>query len=105
MTSELKPCPLCGEEERIIIKTEGTFSDFGLYRSMVRCAECGVIVDRYEKTPYAAEARAIEAWNTRAERTCEVVYDGDGCPYCGECRSVLYGTSGYCPDCGVRLVE
>lgn len=41
----------------------------------------------------------------RAERTCEVVYDEHGCPECGECGCVLYSTSGYCPNCGVKVVE
>ena len=111
MVNKLKPCPFCGEEGRIIIKTEGTFSDFGLYRSMVRCAECGVIVDRYEKTPYAAEDRAIEAWNTRAERTCRMVKPDWGGPkcrdkVCSEC-GVLFQTWGekYCSHCGAKVVK
>lgn len=87
--SELKPCPFCGGEAEL--------DEYcGKYVVFCKNASCS-----WRKT----KAEAIEAWNTRHERTCEVTYGEHGCPYCGECGFVLYSTSGYCPNCGTRIKE
>lgn len=93
--SELEPlreCPFCGGEAKV-----GAFYD-DLY--FATCCNCGV-----DTKFYGTEAEAIEAWNTRYERTSEVTYGEYGCPHCGECDCVLYSTSGYCPTCGTRIKE
>lgn len=55
------------------------------------------------------EAEAIEAWNTRAERTCNIVYDS-GIAHCDTCGAGTYTGSNfdywhYCPNCGARVVD
>ena len=76
MTDKL-PCPFCGKDNKLRINTR-KHRDYpdGLFA--VKCTRCG-IRGRYQLT----EERAIAAWNTRAERTCQ----------------------NYCPDCGAKVVE
>lgn len=68
--------------------------------------------DRYERT----EKRAIERWNTRAERTCEPIYPNDSdfrenhVARCSECRRPLVEyesgeMANFCHFCGARVVE
>ena len=55
----LKPCPFCGERDRIIIrvfKYDGKTPKYG-----VRCFDCGA-----EFRPYFSKQKAIELWNRRA---------------------------------------
>ena len=65
--SELKPCPFCGGEAR--------FHIYGRTCNVV-CDDCRIgtrleHIDEYEV--------AVEAWNTRTERTCDGKCDTD-CP-------------------------
>ena len=63
--SELKPCPFCGGESEVV-ELESVY----LYGFVARCAnEDCIIVAETDMCP--TEAEAVEAWNTRAERTCE----------------------------------
>lgn len=57
ISEELKPCPFCSSEAEITKWHEGYF---------VECKEqrCGGTIGAYK-----TEEEAIEAWNTRAERT------------------------------------
>lgn len=96
METKLLPCPFCQDGGK---PTICGYSNENIY--YVKCCECGACSHGAQ----LSEQLAIEAWNTRHERTCEVVYDKHGCPDCGECGCVLYGDSGYCPSCGVRLKE
>ena len=120
MTSELKSCPFCGGENFVRSVNGGIYPahvDYDHERPYVTtcelyCENCLAEVSGYaasadlnEDLYYQAIANCYEKWNTRAERTCEVVYDEHGGPDCGECGCVLYSTSGYCPNCGVKLVE
>lgn len=101
---ELKPCPFCGGE-----------AEFHIYgRSCnVVCSRCQIgtrleHIDEYEV--------AIDAWNTRAERTCRMEWDEDGegdelYPVghvtCSACDAWLYAvnTMRFCPECGARVVS
>ena len=93
----LLPCPFCGgEAETSAERFERTLL------SWVYCKECGA-AGGYRHT----EAEAIEAWNTRAERTCNLIGDGDSlhCSNCGgaaEKQSWAYWR--YCPNCCAKVV-
>ena len=100
--SELKPCPFCGGEAEL-----HGFHD--LYW-VVECVRCYASANDCD-----TEQDAIEAWNTRVERTCRVtrasrkyvLSDGtelfdDGC---SECNGYLQADDNYCPNCGARVTE
>ena len=102
MMDELKPCPFCGGEAstRLFYK--------GKYR--VHCNAC----DAHSGDVCDTEADAIDAWNTRAERTCTQIDVTDTRkPYtthmteCSECGGVLaldeYRAPNYCPQCGAKV--
>lgn len=96
--SELKPCPFCGGEAVVTL-------------AGVSCSRCQgtMVVDLN-----ATEQDAIDAWNTRAERTCEQVDVTEMYkPYtthmtkCSECGGVLavdeMPAPNYCPICGAKV--
>ena len=56
MNDELKPCPMCGEAEKLLIETPSEFADAYVY-----CFTCGC------KGPLRLDTY-VEAWNTRAEQ-------------------------------------
>lgn len=91
--TELKPCPFCGGEPEVI---GWKWEDMTEHR--VRCLTVNCPVN--PRTPiYDTEAEAIDAWNTRAERTCQ---DMDG--WCSECAKYLMNSGyAYCPHCGARV--
>ena len=96
--SELKPCPFCGGEAVVTL-------------AGVSCTKCqGTMVVDFNAT----DQDAIDAWNTRAERTCEQIDVTEiHKPYtthmteCSECGGVLaldeYRTPNYCPQCGAKV--
>lgn len=108
--TELKPCPFCGG--KVIVEYFPVYA----YPWQVICRNpklsetnshtCFVEAD--------TEQEAIEAWNTRAERTCKIkpwrmeedtgFYD---CLEC-ECGHVMDGSewakSTYCPNCCAKVV-
>ena len=99
--SELLSCPFCGGEAELCIH-EAT----GV--SWVRCIEC-------EASGGATSAKqAIEAWNTRAERTCEREERGWGTEgdharvwlTCGhDCMvPTVPDLPNYCPNCGAKVL-
>lgn len=103
-----KPCPFCGGDT----KTSNERFERTLL-SWVYCTSCGS-AGGYRNT----EQEAIDAWNTRIERTCRIEedwdYDGE-CPayyrdyVCSECKEdfIYYKHSriSYCPNCGAKVVE
>ena len=95
--SELLPCPFCGGEAE-------TWDGAGPWH--VVCTECGTI-----GSPCLSEAEAIEAWNSRAERTCEFTPEGMmddrlwfACSKCGGYITTDYGMPKYCTHCGCKVV-
>lgn len=109
--SELKPCPFCGGEAQHII---GSSYEYGSRAHAVECCKCSLVGG-----VRGTEAEAIEAWNTRSERTAKVeiytdtVYgEARNVVLCGECGSFLSWeiewedlAPSYCPNCGARVKE
>ena len=100
---ELKPCPFCGCEDVVIKNHYGT-----VYR--IGCQTDGCKGWWYESVLYRTEAKAIEAWNTRAERTCKrVLFEPTGVLVCSECGAGMpkqldkYCYLHYCPNCGAHV--
>lgn len=101
---DLKPCPFCGGEARII---QGVTRRFGKSFN-VQCSECGLAGMAHPSSEDAAAA-----WNRRYERTCEmrkVSWDngectwGCACSACGYRFEHEYGlTWEYCPNCGAKI--
>jgi Lar family restriction alleviation protein len=62
--AELKPCPFCGGEAKLLTE------NFGEY-VWAKCEVCGVQTSRYYVRAVVdgkdGEKRAIEAWNRRAK--------------------------------------
>lgn len=106
--TELLPCPFCGGEARIHASHHG---DTHYYQ-----VECG---NEYDCGAWPAvrvchtEAEAIAAWNTRHERTCEVLgedYDEllevwETELSCGHTYNGMAKYVRYCPKCGAKVVE
>ena len=105
--SELKPCPCCNGISWV---------DYRAFTTYVYCDKCGLRTKAYN-----TEAEAIEAWNTRHERTCSPVEPFDSktkhivergsnhyyWPYrgCPECQCDFPQDSNFCPNCGARVKE
>ena len=118
MTSELKPCPFCGGEARLVDRRKQCVVSPGVYEVpwMVECSNrrtCPALM--LTTWPYATEEEAIEAWNTRAERTCRNVAKERGCWsvefLCSECGHEAYhydykpAVGEHCLGCGAKVVE
>lgn len=112
---DLKPCPFCGGEAKV------HKADVPFYRMHKEgwyvmchgrecCADLGFGGEDYQGTSgmFGTEAEAIEAWNTRHERTCRNVAENKEKWFiCGEC---LYECSRptmvkFCFNCGARVVK
>lgn len=96
---ELKPCPFCGGEAhtRQEVLLDGTHIGHVVY-----CATCKISVREYRMK------QAIEAWNTRAERTCKYVWDEKRRVwYCSECGGLepCSDIVNYCIYCGAKVVD
>ena len=113
----LLPCPFCGGKAEIV-----TSDLYGIEKYAVGCSSCPVIIAEYgEYKFYATEAEAIAAWNTRAERTCDIEcfddgvdegLDGEWFSYSSpmwylSCGHTAQGTEkpNFCPNCGRKVVD
>lgn len=104
MSEELKPCPFCGGQgDYYYIMT--------MRKHWIGCSNCNCATDGYD-----TEEEAIEAWNTRAERTCNATYPNDSdyrtvpIPRCSECRRPIIeyedgGLANYCHYCGAKVIN
>lgn len=104
--SELKPCPFCGGEAQVARTAAGYWAAY--------CEEpmCGRVGN------FKTEAEAIDAWNTRAERTCRMTDRGE-CSECGayivrawtevhdfngDMKRIDLRSHNYCPNCGRKVM-
>ena len=104
MENDLLPCPFCGGEGELCTYYGGGEHNETVHTVMCDNEDCPMNV----LTPdYLTEAEAIEAWNTRAERTCRNTSDSNYFR-CSVCRKKTYRgdeTFKYCPNCGAKVVE
>lgn len=117
MSEELKPCPFFGGEASM---ESGRYQlDDDMYAfAHVECLSCGACGSGFteEESPVEeVELFAADAWNRRAERTCNVESShveqeiGDYSYLevelsCGHAFTWDDGTPpGYCPYCGARV--
>lgn len=99
---ELKPCPFCGGEAELTV-----FCDFrgDIAKAYAYCVNCNAYVGIFSKEEYA-----IEAWNTRYERTCTMKHEGernvDDSWECSLCHAIHLRLvqPRYCPGCGARVI-
>lgn len=111
MTQELKPCPFCGGTD-IRIKRDLTC---GFETFSVQCMVCDAPQNYHD-----SERGAIDAWNTRTERTTPMYRDNHGIWHCENCEhgaDIWTGSNGaldawedswapnYCPNCGAKVVD
>lgn len=112
MTNELKPCPFCGGEAELFESEEsddvydpdtlGFLDTYYVTVHCVICRSCGI------EGIYNSQDKAIEAWNTRAERTCNVKplpLSGFTEFTCSKCDGTIRQLSNYCPHCGAKVVS
>lgn len=57
---ELKPCPFCGENVKVV-RTQGTMFYEGVY--MIVCDKCGMLISNKVKD---TRKYLVEMWNRRA---------------------------------------
>ena len=106
--AELKPCPFCGGKPSIRCDEFGFYENLYMFthtckgrKPQLNSFSCG----------YATKQAAIEAWNTRYERTCTNIdmFESFKCSECGgyimNYDSEYDISPDYCPDCGAKVVE
>ena len=101
----LLPCPFCGGEAELVALRDGLGR---ICKAYAWCDKCETRGDFYN-----TEAEAIAAWNTRAERTCQMesVW-GTNALQCSECCSYVstwdaeceIGKINYCQSCGAKVI-
>lgn len=125
-TTDLLPCPFCGGEAHIRKycdecsveinfkcqhdKTPNAICSLGEKMFWIEHDCAGIDGENWGTIGtdcYASAHEAIAAWNSRAERTCEIVYKGDlwwECKSCGEQMRTIKNNPNYCPNCGAKVV-
>ena len=96
--SKLLSCPFCGWKA-----SERTVGDY----FQIGCPNYACIAYIIDMPVYLSRQEAVNDWNTRAERTCEIV-DSENkfvnweCSACGE--EIKYSDN-YCPNCGAKVIQ
>ena len=110
MSEELRECPHCGATRGLYTLDEygGLCADNDLI-TQIFCDNCKSV---FENENANNGKELIEAWNTRAERTCRNLGGEEGtnyelydfaCSYCGYCADIT--EPNYCPYCRAKVVE
>lgn len=104
--TELKPCPFCGSTNIYVDEYD---HHCGNKRWRVVCLEC---MGQVDAGIWQSKLPAIEAWNTRYERTCKFIEVGDDYDEiyaqvykCSNCGMANIGTAFFCPNCGAKVVS
>lgn len=98
--TELLPCPFCGGEDLEIDHAQ-TYDVYHPDVYEVHCVECGG-----RGGEGWTEAESIEAWNTRAERTCHDETKSRDFFTCSNCHEPIgKWAPNYCPYCGAKVVD
>ena len=110
MSEELRECPHCGATRGLYTLDEygGLCVDDDLI-AQIFCDNCK---SAFENESANNGKELIEAWNTRAERTCKFIpfIEDDGSVFienCSECDAAVLSRCefNYCPNCGARVTE
>ncbi len=90
--TELLPCPHCGSDDIAPITFKGCNGD--VWDEFIACGGCG------------ATAETVEAWNSRAERTCRDTGENEWHFVCSACGYEQNGYEcwNYCPNCGAKVM-
>lgn len=107
--SELKLCPFCcGEVDN--------HKDDCYFRLYSVAFVDSLMLGKSGMNVHVSSRELFDAWNTRAERTCEPIYPNDSdfrenhVARCSECRRPLVEyesgeMANFCHFCGARVVE
>lgn len=131
--SELEPCPFCSDGGKPVafVEPDGYQEHGGnVHRGYVGCRICGMGLELFrcdneipaewwgegdEEAPSGFLRHLVNVWNTRYDRTCQMIECrwGDGsCTWgckCSDCGEKFEHTRGrtwsYCPNCGAEVVD
>jgi len=117
--SELKPCPFCGGEAELVWNVIGGFVGCFNEECPVGPSTGTFAVGDEWKSEAEAEPHIIDAWNTRAERTCRLItaenvegfeWPMPGRVECSACGAEWFPENdksrfNYCPNCGAKVTE
>lgn len=118
-STQLEPCPFCGGEAQVmhmdLDSIEEGWQVWGVWCvDDLHAEEHGGYQHGHYIDNYDTEAEAIEAWNTRHERTCKCVAEYAQSPFdgkqivlhrCSACHKLMRPTMPYCPNCGAKVQE
>lgn len=102
----LKNCPFCGSSSIDLTEAYGR-KNASVFAECLDCGATGI--------PFAIghDAEAVNAWNTRVERTCKMIpfVEEDDSIFivnCNECGDAIFARGGehgcnYCPNCGAKV--
>lgn len=107
--SDLLHCPFCGGRQTY------RKHDGGVWLTTTNHKRGCIMRDALSFVAFNTEAEAIAAWNTRAERTCELINAGEDCGngipslMCFSCGYTapdeVWCDAHYCPNCGAKVVD
>ena len=117
---ELKPCPFCGSEAKVQKDIRWPhYSRYGVNGYEIVCTNFDCIIYHADNQWYLTEEDAIDAWNSRYEKTCEMYRDESGTWHCTSCENGgdnITGSDGelnmwydswhpnFCPHCGCKVI-